>query len=287
MGTVHHRYVTVGGRDVFYREAGLAGRPTVVLLHGFPASSSMFRHLIPRLADRWHLVAPDHMGFGLSAAPGADEFAYTFDSLTDVTESLLEQLGIDRYALYVHDHGAPIGWRLALRAPDAVSAIITQNGNAYEEGLQPEFFEVVRDYWRDQTPETEGEVRQVLTAELTRWRYLSGVSDETLVDPTTWVHDHDLLSRPGIDRAHLDLFLDYATNLTLYPHVQRYFRETQVPLLAIWGKSDPIYAPAGALAFGTDLPDAEVHLVAGGHFLLESALDTVVPLIRQFLDAQR
>ncbi|WP_089156343.1 alpha/beta fold hydrolase [Micromonospora sp. NBS 11-29] len=284
MVTVHHRYVKVDGHDIFYREAGPKDQPTVVLLHGFPASSLMFRHLIPRLADRWHLVAPDLVGFGLSAAPDAKEFTYSFDSLADVTESLLGRLGVDRYTLYVHDHGAAVGWRLALRTPGAISAIITQNGNAYEEGLQPEFFEVIRDYWREQNQETETAVRQALTAELTRWRYLSGVRDETLVDPTTWVHDHELLSRPGIDRAHLALFLDYSTNLALYPEVHRYFREQQVPLLAIWGKGDPIHGPAGALAFGTDLPDAEVYLIAGGHFLLESALDAVVPLIREFLD---
>ncbi|MGW6016296.1 alpha/beta fold hydrolase [Streptomyces sp. NPDC055210] len=283
MVAIHHRYAMVDGYRIFYREAGPRDRPTLVLLHGFPASSLMFRHLLPRLADRWHLVAPDHVGFGLSDAPTPDEFTYSFDSLTDVTGALLAQLGIERYCLFVHDHGAPIGWRLTLRTPDAVVAIITQNGNAYDEGLQPEFFTAVRDYWREQTPWTEADVRQALTLELTRWRYLTGVSDESLVDPTTWTHDHDLLSRPDNDRAQLALFLDYATNLALYPKVQRFFRERQVPLLAIWGMGDPIFGPAGALAFTTDLPDAEVHLVSGGHFLLESALDEVVPLVREFL----
>ncbi|MET8945644.1 alpha/beta hydrolase [Streptomyces sp. NPDC004542] len=283
MVTIHHRYAVVDGHQVFYREAGPRDRPTLVLLHGFPASSLMFRHLLPRLADRWHLVAPDHLGFGLSDAPPADEFTYSFDSLAGITGNLLAQLGIERYCLFVHDHGAPIGWRLILKTPAAVSAIITQNGNAYDEGLKPEFFTAVRDYWREQTPRTEAGVRQALTLELTRWRYLTGVTDETLVDPVTWTHDHDLLSRPDNDRVQLALFLDYATNLALYPKVQRYFRERQVPLLAIWGKGDPIFGPAGALAFTTDLPDAEVHLVAGGHFLLESALEEVVPLIRTFL----
>ncbi|MEU1276103.1 alpha/beta hydrolase [Streptomyces sp. NPDC005799] len=284
MATIHHRYATVDGHRIFYREAGPRDRPTLVLLHGFPASSLMFRHLLPRLADRWHLVAPDHVGFGLSDAPSVDEFTYSFDSLTDVTATLLAHLGIERYSLFVHDHGAPIGWRLILRAPAAVTAIITQNGNAYEEGLQPEFFTAVRDYWLEQTSRTEAGVREALTLELTRWRYLAGVTDETLVDPTTWTHDHDLLSRPHNDRAQLALFLDYATNLALYPKVQRYFRERQIPLLAIWGKGDPIFGPAGALAFTTDLPAAEIHLVAGGHFLLESALDGVVPLVRAFMD---
>ncbi|MET7301103.1 alpha/beta hydrolase [Embleya sp. NPDC005575] len=283
MVKIHHRYAMVDGHQIFYREAGPRHRPTVVLLHGFPASSLMFRHLLPRLADRWHLVAPDHLGFGLSDAPTAHEFTYSFDSLTDITGNLLAQLGIERYCLFVHDHGAPIGWRLILRTPAAVTAIITQNGNAYDEGLQPEFFTAVRDYWREQTPQTEAGVREALSLELTRWRYLAGVTDESLIDPTTWTHDHDLLSRPDNDRAQLALFLDYATNLALYPKVQQYFREREVPLLAIWGKGDPIFGPAGALAFATDLPDAEVHLVPGGHFLLESALDEVVPLVRAFL----
>lgn len=269
MVRIHHRYAVVNGYQIFYREAGPRDRPTVLLLHGFPSSSLMFRHLLPRLADRWHLVAPDHVGFGLSDAPTADTFTYSFDSLTDITATLLRQLGIERYCLFVHDHGAPIGWRLALRTPAAVTAIITQNGNAYDEGLQPEFFTAVRDYWREQIPRTEAGVREALTLELTRWRYLAGVTDETLVDPTTWTHDHDLLSRPDNDRAQLALFRDYATNLALYPEVQRYFRERQAPLLAIWGRGDPIFGPAGALAFTTDLPNAEVHLVDGGHFLLE------------------
>jgi pimeloyl-ACP methyl ester carboxylesterase len=283
MVTIHHRYAVVDGRRVFYREAGPVDRPTVVLLHGFPASSLMFRHLIPRLGDRWHLVAPDQLGFGLSDAPSADEFTYSFDSLTDVTETLLEQLGVQRYGLLVQGHGAPIGWRLALRSPSAITAIVSQNGNAYDEGLQPEFFSTVRDYWNEQTPETEAGVREALTLELTRWQYLAGVADESLVDPTTWVHDHELLSRSGNDLVQLALFLDYANNPLLHPRIHRYFREQQVPLLAVWGRGDPIFGPAGALAFTTDLPDAEVHLLDGGHFLLESALEDVVPLVRAFL----
>ncbi|MFJ3671051.1 alpha/beta fold hydrolase [Streptomyces sp. NPDC090106] len=284
MVTVHHRYAMVDGHQIFYREAGTRDRPTLVLLHGFPASSLMFRHLLPRLANRWHLVAPDHLGFGLSDAPPVDDFPYSFDSLTDLTGALLAQLGVERYGLFVHDHGAAIGWRLLLRTPDAVTAIITQNGNAYDEGLQPEFFTTLRDYWGEQTPRTEADVRQALTLELTRWRYLAGVADETLVDPALWTHDHDLLSRPDNDRVQLALFLDYATNLSLYPEVQRCFRQRQFPMLAIWGKNDPIFGPAGALAFTTDLPDAEVYLMTGGHFLLESALDDVLPLVRAFLD---
>ncbi|GLY28846.1 alpha/beta hydrolase [Kineosporia sp. NBRC 101731] len=284
MVTTHHRYALVDGRRIFYREAGLPGRPTLVLLHGFPTSSLMFRQLIACLADRWHLIAPDHLGFGLSDTPSVREFAYSFDALADLTQSLVAQLRIEQYGLFVQGHGAQIGWRLALRAPEAVKALISQNGNAYVEGLQPEFFTTVRDYWRAQTPQTEAGMREALTLELTRWQYLAGVADETLVDPNTWLHDHGLLSRSGNDLIQLALFMDYASNPPLYPRVHRYFRESQVPLLAVWGRGDPIFGPAGAIAFTADLPDVEVHLLDGGHFLLESALDEVVPLVRAFLD---
>jgi pimeloyl-ACP methyl ester carboxylesterase len=283
MPTVHHRYAVVDGHQIFYREAGPTDRPTLVLLHGFPTSSSMFRHLIPRLADRWHLIAPDHLGFGLSDTPPAGEFAYSFDSLAGLTETLLAQLGIGRFGLFVHDYGASIGWRLALRSPDAVTAIVSQNGNAYDEGLQPEYFTAAREYAQLRTPRTEAAVREALTLELTRWQYLTGVADVSLVDPNTWIHDHDLMSRPGNDLVQLALLSDYATTPLLHSEVHEYFRERQVPLLAVWGKGDPILGPAGALAFATDLPDAEVHLLDGGHFLLESALDDVVPLVRAFL----
>jgi pimeloyl-ACP methyl ester carboxylesterase len=284
MFPVHHRYAVIDGHQVFYREAGPPDRPTVLLLHGFPTSSSMFRGLIPRLAHRWHVIAPDHLGFGLSDAPPVAEFSYSFDSLTDLTEALLAQLGIGRYGMVVQDYGAPIGWRLALRAPDAVRLVVSQNGNAYNEGLQPEFFTPIRDHWQEQNDRTEEGVREMLTLEFVRWQYLSGASDPTLIDPTLWVHDHDLLSRPGNDLVQLALFRDYASNLALYPEVQRYFRSSQVPLLAVWGKNDPVFGPAGALAFATDLPNAEVHLLDGGHFLLETALDDVAPLILTFLN---
>ncbi|MFD7307787.1 alpha/beta fold hydrolase [Promicromonospora sp. NPDC059942] len=283
--TTHHRYALVEGRRLFYREAGPPDAPTLVLLHGFPSSSFMFRDLIPRLADRWHLVAPDLLGFGLSDAPPADEFAYSFDALADLTAGLLDQLGVRRYAVYVQDYGAPVGWRLALRDPTAVTAVISQNGNAYEKGLQPEFFSAVRAFWERETPETEAGVRQALTLDLTRFQYLTGVADETLVDPVTWTLDHALLSRPGNDLVQIALFRDYATNPPLYPEVQRWFRDSQVPLLAVWGEGDPVFGPDGARAFTADLPAAQVHLLDGGHFLLESALDEVVPLVRAFLTA--
>ncbi|MFI5934055.1 alpha/beta fold hydrolase [Actinoplanes sp. NPDC051494] len=285
MTEIHHRYAVVRGHRLFYREAGPASAPTLVLLHGFPTSSHMFRNLIPLLADRWRVIAPDHLGFGESDAPPASEFDYTFDALTDLTADLLHQLGVPRYALYVQDYGAPIGWRLALRDPAAVTAVISQSGNAYEEGFVPAFFDGAREYWKDQNPETEAGARQALTEEFTRWQYLTGVADETLVDPGTWRHDHALLSRPGNDLVQLRLMRDYGTNPPLYPRVHAYFREHQVPLLAVWGRNDPIFGPAGALAFAGDLPTAEIHLLDGGHFLLESALTQTTALIRTFLIA--
>ncbi|RDH74691.1 alpha/beta hydrolase [Mycolicibacterium moriokaense] len=285
MPAIHHRFAVIDGHRLFYREAGPTEAPTLLLLHGFPASSSMFRHLIPLLADRWHLIAPDHLGFGLSDAPPVAEFDYSFDALTDLTAGLLRHLGVHRYAMYVHDYGAPIGWRLALRDPASIAAIISQSGNAYQEGFQPGFFRVVWAYWAHQNTQTESGVRQALTLEMTRWQYLSGVSDETLVDPTTWLTDYALLSRPGIDLIQLALFRDYASNPALYPAVHQYFRESAVPLLAVWGRHDPIFGPHGAAAFTVDLPNAEIHLIDGGHFLLESALDETLPLIRAFLTA--
>ncbi len=280
MIAVHHRFRTVDGREVFYREAGDPATPTLVLLHGYPTSSFMFRHLIPLLADRFHIIAPDHIGFGLSDAPA--DFPYTFDALTNVTEALLAELGVDRYAIYVQDYGAPIGWRLALRDPQAITAIITQNGNGYEEGFVESFWEPVTAYQREQTPETEAAIRGALSLEAIRWQYVTGEPDPTLIDPETWVHDHALISRPGNDRAQLALFRDYATNVKLYSRLHEYFRQSQVPLLAVWGEGDEIFGPEGARAFARDLPGAHVHLLPGGHFLLESAVAQVADLIRDF-----
>jgi pimeloyl-ACP methyl ester carboxylesterase len=283
MAAVHHRHATVDGHQIFYREAGAAGAPVVLLLHGFPTSSFMFRNLIPVLADRYRVIAPDHLGFGLSDAPAADEFEYTFDALTALTSGLLANLGVQRYAVYVHDYGAPIGWRLALSEPDAITAVISQSGNAYDTGFVESFWQTVWDYQSAQTPESEEAVRQFFSLEATRWQYLTGVADETLVDPEAWIHDYVLLSRPGNDLVQLALFRDYATNAPMYPKVHEYFRATGVPLLAVWGRGDEIFGPAGAQAFADDLPDAQIHLLDGGHFLLESALDEVTGLIRTFL----
>ncbi|MEU4680316.1 alpha/beta fold hydrolase [Micromonospora sp. NPDC023737] len=281
--SVHHRYATVRGQRLFYREAGPADGPTIVLLHGFPTSSFMFRNLIPALADRYRVIAPDHLGFGLSAAPPADEFDYTFDALADLTAGLLDRLEVRRYAMYVQDYGAPIGWRLALADPDAITAIISQNGNGYDAGFIPAFWQTVWSYHRAQTPETEADVRGALTLETTRWQYLTGVPDETLISPDTWQHDFALLSRPGNDAIQLALFRDYATNPPLYPALHEYLRHNRPPVLAVWGRNDPIFGPDGARAFASDVPDAEIHLLDGGHFLLESAGTEVAELIRDFM----
>ncbi|NGO72032.1 alpha/beta fold hydrolase [Streptomyces boncukensis] len=284
MVEVRHRYATVLGHRVFYREAGPADAPALVLLHGYPTSSRMFRHLIPALADRFRVVAPDHLGFGQSAAPPAEEFAYSFDALTDVTEALLAQLGLERYALYVQDYGAPIGWRLAIRNPEAVTAVVTQNGNGYDEGFVPEFWAPVWAYAQSPGPSTEGAVREALSEDAIRWQYLHGVAEPELVDPDTWAADHREVSRAGLDLVHLALFRDYASNPPLYPRLHEYFRATQVPLLAVWGAEDEIFGPDGARAFAKDLKDAEIRLVpGGGHFLLESHLDTVADEMRAFL----
>jgi pimeloyl-ACP methyl ester carboxylesterase len=283
MTAIHHRYATIDGQRLFYREAGPAGAPAVVLLHGFPASSFMFRNLIPVLADRYHVIAPDHLGFGLSDAPPAAEFDYTFDALAGLTAGLLGQLGVTRYAMYVQDYGAPVGFRLALADPAAVTAIISQNGNGYEAGFTEDFWKPVREYWQDRSPQTEAAIRQALTLDLIRWQYLHGVPDESLVSPDTWNHDFALVSRPGNDLVQLALFADYASNLPMYPKLHAYLRDTKVPLLAIWGRNDPIFGPDGALAFADDAPGAEIQLLDGGHFLLESHLDAAADSIRSFL----
>ncbi|WJE01232.1 alpha/beta fold hydrolase [Streptomyces antimycoticus] len=280
---VHHRTAAVDGLEVFYREAGDPQAPVVVLLHGFPTSSHMFRHLIPALADRYRVIAPDHIGFGQSAMPSLRDFPYTFDALTQVTSGLLQGLGVDRFAMYVQDYGAPIGWRLALRDPDRITAIITQNGNAYVDGFVKPFWDGVFAYAQAPGPETEAPMRGALTAEITRWQYLNGIADPTLVSPDNWVHDQALLDRPGNDEIQLKLFRDYPTNVDLYPRVQQYFRDSRVPLLAVWGANDEIFGPAGAEAFGQDLPDAEIHLLDSGHFALESHLQSITAYIGDFL----
>ncbi|SKC36083.1 alpha/beta fold hydrolase [Plantibacter cousiniae (nom. nud.)] len=283
MVTVHHRTVSVDGLDVFYREAGPADAPVLLLLHGYPSSSHMFRHLIPALAGQYRVIAPDHIGFGRSSAPSVDEFEYTFAALAGVTGRFLSTIGVTQYTIYVQDYGAPVGWRLALNDPTAVVAVISQNGNAYEEGFVPSFWDPI---WADdaeRTTETRDALRPALGREAVEWQYTHGVPDPTTVDPDAWEHDLALLARPGQDDVQLALFRDYATNRDLYPAVHEWLRTSQVPVLAIWGRHDEIFAAAGATAFTRDAPDARVELVDGGHFLLESDLDHVAVTITDWL----
>ncbi|MFE9612594.1 alpha/beta fold hydrolase [Streptomyces sp. NPDC006012] len=280
---VHHRTVEIDGLNVFYRQAGPSDAPAVVLLHGFPSSSHMFRHLIPVLADRYHVLAPDHIGFGYSSMPALGDFPYTFEALTDVTEAFLRRVGVDRFAMYVQDYGAPIGWRLATRGPERVTAVITQNGNGYEDGFVKSFWDGLFAYAEAPGPDTEPAVRGALTLPVTRWQYENGVADPSLVSPDSWTLDQALLDRPGNDEIQLRLFRDYPANVAMYPQLHAYFRTSQVPLLAVWGAGDEIFGPDGARAFRRDLPDAEIHLLQAGHFALESHLDAVTGYIRGFL----
>ena len=272
----------VDGLTVFYREAGPADAPVLLLLHGYPTSSHMFRHLIPALAGPYRVIAPDHIGFGRSSAPGTADFSYTFDALAEVTRGFLAALGVHRYAIYVHDYGAPVGWRLALESPESVTAVVSQNGNAYEDGFVPDFWAPVWAYGAQRSAENEALVRPALSREAVEWQYTHGVPDPSLVDPDTWEHDLALLARPGVDRAQLALFADYTSNRALYPRVHAWLRASRVPVLAIWGRNDEIFAPAGAEAFRRDVPDAEIVLLDGGHFLLESHLDEVAAAIIGF-----
>jgi pimeloyl-ACP methyl ester carboxylesterase len=281
----HHRTATVDGVSIFYREAGAPDAPVVLLLHGFPTSSHMFRNLIPALADRYHLIAPDYPGFGQSAMPDRAQFAYTFDHFADLVDGLLEQLGITGYAMYVMDYGAPVGWRLALKHPDRITGLIVQNGNAYEEGLKA-FWDPFKAYWADGSEAHREALRGLLTAETTKFQYTDGVRDVTRVSPDSWVIDQALLDRPGNAEIQLDLFHDYRTNLPLYPAVQAYFREYQPPTLIVWGKNDTIFPAAGAYPYKRDLPEAELHLLDTGHFALEDKADKMVPLIREFLERE-
>lgn len=284
MVPTHHRRLDVDGHEIFYREAGDPRAPTIVLLHGFPTSSAMFRNLVPLLADRFHVVAPDHLGFGLSAAPGLDELDYSFDRLADVTEAFLAQLGIDRFAIYVQDYGAPIGWRLYTRSPERVTAIVTQNGNAYEEGFVDAFWAPLWRWAADGNEEDGAAVRSTLTEEMVRWQYTHGLADPTVVDPDTWLRDAARINRPGQPEVQLALYADYPTNRDLYPILHETFRQHPVPLLAVWGENDEIFGPDGARAFTRDLPDARVELLDGGHFLLESHLDEVAASMNDFLE---
>jgi pimeloyl-ACP methyl ester carboxylesterase len=286
MPSFAHRYrtETVRGRKLFVREAGDPSRPTVVLLHGFPASSFMFRELMSDLADAYHLVAPDHLGFGHSDAPTVEEFDYTFDALAELTLELLDQLGHDRFALYVQDYGAPIGFRIASQNPERISALITQNGNAYQEGLTP-FWDGLFAYAADGVTNAQA-VRDSLEPAGTRWVYEHGVpvGRRDRLSPDTWTLDQAGLERRGNKEVQLALFRDYRFNLDLYPAFQEYFREHQPPTLVAWGEHDEIFGPDGALAFARDLPQAEIHLLDAGHYALETAGEEIASRVRAFLD---
>lgn len=278
-----YRDVTIDGVKIFYREAGPHDAPAVLLLHGFPTSSHMFRDLLPRLADRYHVIAPDLPGFGFSDAPDRTTFAYTFDNLARIVDRFTEVVGLDRYAIYVFDYGAPVGFRLAAEHPDRITAIVSQNGNAYEEGLSDGWNPIQR-YWQEPSDENRAALRALLAPEATRWQYVHGVADPTTVAPESYTLDAALLARPGNDDVQLDLFLDYASNVALYPTFQAYLRTAQPPLLAVWGRNDPFFLPAGAEAFRRDTPNAEVHLLDTGHFALETHVDTIAVTLREFLE---
>jgi pimeloyl-ACP methyl ester carboxylesterase len=277
---VHYRSADVRKHKVFYREAGPKDAPVILLLHGFPTSSHMFRNLIPLLADRYRVVAPDLPGFGFTVSPRP--FEHTFEHLAEVIDGFTTMIGVSRYALYVFDYGAPVGFRLALKHPERITALITQNGNAYEEGLGPGF-SPIRKHWRDASAEHRMALRDLLTPESIQWQYTQGVTDTSEIAPESYALDAALLARPGNDEIQLDLFLDYRTNFDLYPKFQEYFRARRPPLLAVWGRNDLIFLPAGAEAFKRDIPNAEVHLYETGHFALETHGTEIDAVIRDFL----
>lgn len=278
-----YRSMEIDGVDVFYREAGPANAPVVVLLHGFPTSSNMFRNLIPALASRYRVIAPDYPGFGYSDAPDRAHFKYTFDSYAAIVDTLLTRLKAERYALYVMDYGAPVGYRIALKHPERVSALIVQNGNAYVDGMQA-FWEPIRAYWKSGSPEDRAALRKAVTADFTRWQYTDGVKDTSLIDPTVWTVDQALLDRPGNVEIQLDLFHDYRTNVELYPRVHQFFREHRPATLIVWGANDQMFVADGARAYLRDLPQAELHLLDTGHFALEDKGEQIARLMLDFLD---
>lgn len=280
------RYCTedIDGLEIFYREAGHTDKPKLVLLHGFPTSSHMFRDLIAMLADDFHIIAPDYPGFGMSSAPSTDDFDYTFDNIADIVDELLERKDFDSYSIYVMDYGAPVGFRIATEHPDRIEGIIVQNGNAYDEGLR-EFWEPIKHYWNSGEDEHRDELRGLLTLEATKWQFTVGVRDPQSIAPDNWLVTQPLLDRPGNQEIQLDLFYDYSTNPPLYPEWQSYFREHQPPMLITWGANDPIFPEEGAHPYLRDNPSAEMHILDTGHFALEEDGQTIAHLITDF--AQR
>jgi pimeloyl-ACP methyl ester carboxylesterase len=277
--------VSVDGLDIFYREAGSRDNPTILLLHGFPTSSHMFRNLIPALADRFHLVAPDYPGYGNSSMPTVDEFDYTFDRLAEIVDKFISAINLKKYSLYLMDYGAPIGYRIAAKHPERVEALIVQNGNAYEEGLR-EFTEPMKTYWQDPSSENAKKLRDFLSLEGTKWQYTNGARNPEAISPDTWNMDQLFLDRPGNAEIQMALFYDYRTNPPLYPQWQEYFRKHQPPTLIVWGKNDYIFPAVGAYPYQRDLKDVEFHLLDTGHFALEEDGDAIANYIRQFLTSR-
>ena len=287
MTKIKNQTITVDGQTIFYREAGDKEKgPTILLLHGFPTSSHMFRNIIPALADKFHLVAPDYPGFGYSSMPPVDKFEYTFDHLAEIVDKLITQIGLERYSLYVMDYGAPVGYRLAVKHPEKIEALIVQNGNAYEEGLG-EFWEPLRAYWNEPNEKNKNALKKFLTLEATRWQYTHGVKNENAISPDNWIHDQLLLDRPGNNEIQLQLFYDYKSNPPLYPQWQEYFRKYQPPTLVVWGRNDFIFTKEGAIPYQRDLKNIQIHLLNTGHFALEEEGELIAELISRFLLTQR
>ncbi|MEH2445334.1 MAG: alpha/beta hydrolase [Nostoc sp.] len=276
------RTVSIDGLNIFYREAGSRSNPTILLLHGFPTSSHMFRNLISALGDHFHLVAPDYPGYGNSSMPTVNEFDYTFDRLAQIVEKFITAINLKRYSLYVMDYGAPIGYRIAAKYPERVEALIVQNGNAYEEGLR-EFWEPIKAYWQERSPENAEKLKYLVTLEATKWQYTNGVRNLEAISPDTWTIDQHFLDRPGNDEIQLALLYSYGTNPPLYPQWQEYFRQYQPPTLIVWGKNDYIFPGDGAYPYQRDLKDVEFHLLDTGHFALEEEGDAIADHIRRFL----
>ena len=277
-----YRTVSIDGLDIFYREAGSRENPTILLLHGFPTSSHMFRNLIPALADKFHLVAPDYPGYGNSSMPKVDEFDYTFDHLAEIVEKFITAIDLKKYSLYVMDYGAPVGYRIAAKYPERVQTLIVQNGNAYEEGLR-EFWEPIKAYWQERSPENAEKLKYLVTLEATQWQYTNGVRNVQAISPDTWTIDQHFLDRSGNGEIQLALLYSYGTNPPLYPQWQEYFRQYQPPTLIVWGKNDYIFPAEGAYPYQRDLKDAEFHLLDTGHFALEEEGDAIADHIRRFL----
>lgn len=281
-----HRTVTVNGVNIFYREAGSKEAPAILLLHGFPTSSHMFRNLIPALSDRFHVIAPDYPGYGQSAMPRVNEFKYTFDNLADIMEEFIRKMELKRYSLYVMDYGAPVGFRIASRHPERVQSLIIQNGNAYDEGLR-EFWNPVKAYWKERSETNAVELRKLLTLEGTRWQYTHGTRRVETISPDNWMVDQPLLDRPGNQEIQLAMFYDYGSNPPLYPKWQAYFRQYQPPTLIVWGKNDPIFPADGAHPYMRDLKNVEFHLLDTGHFALEEDGPVIAEYMRRFLEKQK